>query len=121
MGSHGFPYVMVVAIVAIGLGAAAIYRVEQETVRSPEDALWWAVVTVTTVGYGDVTAVSGEGRMVALVLMCVGVVVISIFTATLSSFFVEEGVDKEYAVMSRRLSALEERLEEVLAELRRAR
>jgi voltage-gated potassium channel len=107
MGSHGFPYVMVVAIVAIGLGAAAIYRVEQETVGSPEDALWWAVVTVTTVGYGDVTPVSGEGRMVALVLMCVGVVVISIFTATLSSFFVEEGVDKEYAVLSRRLSALE--------------
>lgn len=66
MGSHGFPYVMVVAIVAIGLGAAAIYRVEQETVRSPEDALWWAVVTVTTVGYGDISPVSGEGRMVAL-------------------------------------------------------
>ncbi len=97
IGSHGFPYVMVLALSAIGLGAAAIYRVESETVRSPADALWWAVVTVTTVGYGDVSPVSGEGRLVALVLMCVGVVVISVFTATLSSFFVEEGADKEYA------------------------
>jgi voltage-gated potassium channel len=95
--------------------------VESETVRSPEDALWWAVVTVTTVGYGDVTPVTGEGRMVALVLMCVGVVVISIFTATLSSFFVEEEADKEYARLERRLGAMEQRLEEVLSELRRAK
>jgi voltage-gated potassium channel len=120
LGSHGFPYVMVVAAATIALGAAAIYLVEQETVRSPADALWWAVVTVTTVGYGDVSPVSGEGRLIALVLMCVGVVVISILTATLSSFFVEEGTDKEYALMARRLSAMERRLEEVVIELRRS-
>ena len=51
--------------------------------------------------------------------MCVGVVVISVFTATLSSFFVEEGADKEYARLERRLSAMDERLEEVPRELRR--
>src|SRR5262245_31410019 len=71
--SHGFPYVLLVASAATALGAAGIYLVEPETVKSPTDALWWAVVTVTAVGYGDVTPVSAEGRLIALVLMFIGV------------------------------------------------
>lgn len=117
--SHGFPYVLCVAGAAIGLGAAGIYLVEQETVKSPADALWWAVVTVTTVGYGDVTPVSGEGRFIALVLMLVGVGVVSVFTATVASFFVDQDNDKNSDGVERRLVALEERLGEMLIELRR--
>lgn len=120
LGSHGFPYVMVLAAASIALGAAAIYRVEQQTVHSPADALWWAVVTVTTVGYGDVSPVSGEGRLVALALMCVGVVVISILTATLSSFFVGEDSDRDYRQVASRLAAVEQQLEALLSEVRRA-
>jgi voltage-gated potassium channel len=116
--SRGFHYVLVVALVATALGAAGIYNVEREfTIKSPEDALWWSVVTVTTVGYGDVTPVTVEGRLIALGLMFVGIGVISVFTATIASAFVGEEHEKE---TRKRLAALEERMVEVLQELKRS-
>jgi voltage-gated potassium channel len=121
VGSHGFPYVLLVAAAATGLGAAGIYAVERETVRSPADALWWAVVTVTTVGYGDVAPVTGEGRVIGMVLMCVGVAVISIFTANVASFLVGEDKNEDLAIFEHRLTCVEARLHEVLVELRRER
>lgn len=53
------------------------------------NAVWWGMVTVTTVGYGDFFPVTAGGRLVALVLMIVGVALIGTFAATLSSFLVE--------------------------------
>ena len=47
------------------------------------------MVTVTTVGYGDVSPVTLEGRLIAIVLMLTGIGVIGVFTATVASFFVE--------------------------------
>ncbi|HEY3843869.1 MAG TPA: potassium channel family protein [Acidimicrobiales bacterium] len=57
------------------------------------DALWWAVVTVTTVGYGDRFPISDGGRAVAVVLMMVGIGLIGVLTATVASFFVQEHTD----------------------------
>jgi voltage-gated potassium channel len=57
------------------------------------DALWWAVVTVTTVGYGDRFPVTGGGRAVAVILMLVGIGLIGVLTATVASFFVQEHTD----------------------------
>ena len=116
----GFHYVLLVGGATIGLGAAGIYIVERDvTVRSFGDALWWAVVTVTTVGYGDVSPQTAEGRLIAVVLMFVGIGVISAFTATIASFFVEQEHEKETGAIEERLAAIEERLREVMAELRR--
>jgi voltage-gated potassium channel len=119
--SNGFPYVLLVTAAAIGLGAIGIYRVERGlTIDSPANALWWATVTVTTVGYGDVNPVTGEGRAIALVLMLVGVGVISIFTASVASFFV--GDDKqELRQVEERLKSLEGQVDELLKELKRVR
>jgi voltage-gated potassium channel len=116
--SHGFHYVLIIALVATALGAAGIYIVERDfTIKSPEDALWWSIVTVTAVGYGDVTPVTVEGRLIALGLMFVGIGVISVFTATIASAFVGEGNEKE---TKKRLAALEQQVAEVLQELRRS-
>jgi voltage-gated potassium channel len=118
--SHGFHYVLVVAIAATGLGAAGIYIVEKDyTVRSAGDAIWWAVVTVTAVGYGDVTPVSGEGRAIALGLMFVGIGVISVFTATIASAFVGEGQQNEAYDVHKRLIMLEKQMNDVVQELKR--
>ena len=57
------------------LCAVGLFVVENgvnATVESPLDALWWGLTTMTTVGYGDVFPTTGEGRIVAAVLMILG-------------------------------------------------
>jgi voltage-gated potassium channel len=52
------------------------------------EAVWWAAVTVTTVGYGDYVPVSPAGRLIATAMLFNGVAVISVITATISARFV---------------------------------
>ena len=56
---------------------------------------WWAVVTLTTVGYGDVVPLTPSGRLVGVVLMLGGVVSVSLLTATVASIFVERKFRRE--------------------------
>lgn len=56
-------------------------------ISSAEDALWWSVSTMTTVGYGDRYPVSSEGRMVAVLLMAGGVGLFSTFSGLVASWF----------------------------------
>ena len=64
-------------------------------IKSAEDALWWSYVTITTVGYGDKFPVTTEGRILASVLMTVGVGLFGIFTAYVASWFVEKKVEEQ--------------------------
>jgi len=56
-------------------------------IKSAEDAIWWSLVTVTTVGYGDKFPVTTEGRVIGVVLMFVGVGLFGTFTAYVASWF----------------------------------
>jgi len=110
-----FHYVVLATVVTIGVGAMGILAVERgqnNSIQSVGDALWWAVVTTTTVGYGDVSPVTGEGRLIAVALMIVGIGFIGIFTATLTSFFLEPArvVDEERS-LNERLARIEEKLD----------
>jgi voltage-gated potassium channel len=58
----------------------------------PSDGLWWAVVTLTTVGYGDAYPVTGPGRLVASAMMVVGVVLVGTFTAKIAAVLVERRI-----------------------------
>jgi len=53
------------------------------------DAVWWALTTVTTVGYGDRYPTTGEGRLIAVGLMVAGIALLGVVTAALASWFVE--------------------------------
>jgi len=59
--------------------------------------LWWAVVTVTTIGYGDHYPVTATGQGVAVVLMIVGISLIGVLTATVASYFVGQDLDRDKA------------------------
>lgn len=52
-------------------------------------ALWWTAETVTTVGYGDLTPVTVQGRMIAVALMVVGIGLVGVVTASIAAWFVE--------------------------------
>jgi voltage-gated potassium channel len=84
------------------------------TVESIGDAYWWAIVTVTTVGYGDMSPKTTEGRLIAAALMVVGIGVISVFTATLASFFLSTDQPSEIARLEQRLESIEAKLDALL-------
>jgi voltage-gated potassium channel len=77
-----------------------------KAISSPLDALWWGIVTLTTVGYGDVYPVTGEGRIAASVLMLLGIGLFSAITATLTSFMLTSGSAEHEDDRLRRLAAL---------------
>lgn len=51
------------------------------------DALWWAIVTATTVGYGDIVPVTPIGRILASIMMLFGIAFIGMITSTITNFF----------------------------------
>jgi voltage-gated potassium channel Kch len=57
-------------------------------ITTGSDALWWAIVTITTVGYGDYFPVTGEGRIVGVVVMVAGVGIIGSLASILSSVLI---------------------------------
>ncbi len=93
-------YVAGVAVVAVGLGAVAVLDAEQDAdganITTFGDALWWAMTTVATVGYGDRYPVTTQGRLVAAALMVVGIGVVGAVTASVAAWLVGQ-VESERA------------------------
>lgn len=90
----GEPALIVTASVFVA--AAIVRRVEgPPTFATYGDSLWWAVVTVTTVGYGDMVPQTNQGRVVAVLLMLMGIALLGTVAASLASFFSESRQDKE--------------------------
>jgi voltage-gated potassium channel len=116
LGRRQFHFVVAVAISVVVAGAVGMYVVEGGTnpaVDSVGDALWWAIVTATTVGYGDVSPATTEGRVIAVVLMLAGIGVIGVFTASLASLFVEHEKTDPFAELNARLDRLERKLDSI--------
>ena len=108
---------LVAGLTVLG-GALAEYYVERRagSMTSFGDSLWWAIVTATTVGYGDLSPVTTEGRIIAVALMLVGIGVIGVFTATVASWFVEQerAPEPADADLRRRLEAIEGKLDALI-------
>jgi voltage-gated potassium channel len=86
---RGFAWLLFAWLGVMALCSAWLYIAEHginKAVDSPFDALWWGVVTLTTVGYGDVTPVTTEGRIAAMVLMLLGIGLFGGITATITSY-----------------------------------
>jgi len=70
-----------------------LFYVSEPGVRNLGDGIWWALVTITTVGYGDITPVTTLGRLVASSLMLLGLGLIATITAIVSAKFIQNFVD----------------------------
>jgi voltage-gated potassium channel len=84
--------VAIIAVLVLLFSSLAILHFEKDpnsNIKTAEDAIWWAYVTITTVGYGDKFPVTSEGRIIATILMTIGVGLFGTFTAFVSSWFVK--------------------------------
>jgi voltage-gated potassium channel len=87
----------------------------QGNIQSAEDAVWWAITTITTVGYGDRYPTTTEGRMIAVLLMSAGVGLFGTFSGFLASWFSgeDEGATaKEIAALRGEIAKLSQQLGE---------
>lgn len=86
-------YVFGATVLLIGTAALAVTEAERgvpgATITSAGDGLWWAVTTITTVGYGDRYPVSATGRVIAVALMVGGIALLGVVTATIASWLVD--------------------------------
>jgi len=116
-----FRAVRLVAVVAMSLAfvAAVLERWIDPAVGTFGDSLWWAIVTVTTVGYGDIVPQSSGGRLVGAMLMLAGVSAIPITTSLVVSVFVsrlqQQSRARDEEVRAELIARLE-RIERALAE-----
>lgn len=84
LNTNGFKYMLLITCLFVFLGGIAIHYAENMTFG---DGIWWAFVTATTVGYGDISPSTAIGRGVATVLMLVGIGLIGSLTSTITSYF----------------------------------
>jgi voltage-gated potassium channel len=88
--AQGLRYSALLALLTALGGGAAFASVEKE--RSTWDGVWWAVTTMSTVGYGDVYPTTTEGRFLAIVVMLIGIGFIAILTGALAQRFLATDV-----------------------------
>ena len=88
--TNGLIYILYVNIFIVLVGSSILSVVEE---KSFSDSLWWALVTVTTVGYGDIVPVSLFAKWIAVLLMLVGIGTIGMLTSALTNFFVKDNQD----------------------------
>ncbi len=96
-------------------GGVLVTVVDREDFPTLGRGLWWAAQTVTTVGYGDVTPRTTEGRIVATVVMVTGIGFLSVVTAAITASFVESARRRfrRHDPVLEQLRALDARLERI--------
>ena len=90
--TNGLLYILYVNVFIVFIGSSILSVVEE---KSFSDSLWWAFVTETTVGYGDIVPSSIFGKWLAIILMLVGIGTIGMLTSALTNFFVKENSNEE--------------------------
>ncbi len=94
-----FAAAVLMTVMMITFGAIAILQLEKgypgANIENAEDAIWWALTTVSTVGYGDRFPVTTGGRMVAGALMVTGVGLFGILSGLFASWFVKSDSDSQ--------------------------
>ena len=115
--------VAIVSVVLVFFSSYAIFQFEKSpdsNIKTPMDAVWWAYVTITTVGYGDKYPVTFEGRVVAVFLMTAGVGLFGALSGFVASLFIGTDIRKEdddIVTLTREIQSLRTHLAVIEAKL----
>lgn len=105
----------VVTSCIVFVGGTAVWHLEGDrpdsTFRSLGDGIWWALTTVTTVGYGDHVPETTSGRVVAAMIMIMGVAVLGAVAAVVALIFASTVARREESILEAEGRSLEARLE----------
>ena len=77
------------------IGGFIIMYLEAGEITEKETPFWWAIVTMTTVGYGDFSPTTPEGRLFAVFVMFAGIALVSLLTASISSIYVAKRIRED--------------------------
>lgn len=115
LSTEGVRDAAVLAVVTVLGGGAAYASVEKAQDLSAWDGVWWAVVTVTTVGYGDTYPQTDAGRIIAIVVMFVGIGFVAILTAAGAERFTraQREAERERQDLSGQIEAIGQRLDAI--------
>ncbi len=97
----------ILTVTAVCIAAAAQHTFASGEFESLWDGIWWAVTTVTTVGYGDLYPTTVQGRVIGIALMFVGIGFLSLLTAAIASRFVREERSAEHTELMQALLRIE--------------
>ena len=104
------------------ISGVLIHFTDEKTFPNIGDGLWWAIQTVTTVGYGDLVPTSTVGRLVAALVMLAGIGFLTVVTAVITSTFIESARRRlhgtETDALSEKLDQIGERLKVIEAGLK---
>src|SRR5215207_8972128 len=97
VGRHVFRYLAGVTVVLSCAAGVLVWLIDRRDFATLGDGMWWALQTLSTVGYGDVVPHTAWGRAVGSVVIVLGVTFLSFLTATVTSYFVSADQDARAA------------------------
>ena len=109
---RNLPYIAALTLLLVTVTGIAMHETDPARFPNPWRGLWFAIVTVTTVGYGDTFPTSVVGRLVAAFLMVVGIGFLGLATASIAGHFVSQDAEQKHREAT-------DKQDEILAELRR--
>jgi voltage-gated potassium channel len=114
---RGLACVAGISVLIIFAGAAALALLEPQTVKGGfADGIWWAIVTASTVGYGDIAPATAVGRLIAVLLMLSGVGLVSTLAASITAYFLGAEENNGLTELNERMARIEGQLNALLSE-----